>query len=620
MASFYLEAAGVLDAVAEHNSSLKAIVANSSGKVGDQAHKRRLLALCANTLAYATALDEVIERTELLLPSKHTPDWAKGGAAPLTAPPSALQRKRKRPTVVSASGAAAAGKADRRPSAASLARVLLHDLLISPTGKIQAGTSYPPLVSLNAQRARLHAALVRIQLARGAQTMDELRSDLGERQAMTRVPRWVRLVPSRVFAVPGANLRDPQIQWEEWLAAQGLRQVGCPPEGVWLSSLGKEFALSSHVSNVYALHQSFTPTLLASEWYHHGAIVLQDLASCFPAQLLASYYFGALKESSSPAETLTPVSSSIQRALEDTSATPAGNVYALDATAAPGNKTSHLSSLLHDAAPTWAMGALERDHKRYKILMGQLRRVGALASHNSPHGAKNTTATQGDFLALDPGHEDWSQVRLLLLDPSCSGSGILGRWNQLTTNPSDEAEDLPEGKDRLAQLSSLQVKMIEQAMKFPALEAFTYSTCSIHREENEEVVARVLQLPLAIKHGWRLVPIEEQGPLALWPHRGVPQGHENVDTTAVLRAYPGGNVSADSPEIVAGACHTHATNGFFVALFARSPSPALSKKRKASPMPEEHPKCPTSTHELLKLSKGQKKKLKKRRQAASSSA
>lgn len=688
MASFYLEAAGVLDAVAEHTNSLKATVANwpdgrkggSSRDSKNQAQKRRLLALCADTLAFAPVLDELIERAQLLTPSKQAPNWIKGGAAPPTSHPSSstpsskpASRKRKRPPVEPAPPNPQQGKYDGRPSAANLARVLLHDLLLSPAGKIQAGSSYPPLVSLTSQRVQLHAILVRIQLARGAQTLEDLRADREERKAIIRVPRWVRLIPSRVAAVPESHdseeFTEPQERWEQWLRQRhSLRCVqSSTHESVWLDASGKEFAISTFVPHVYAFHPCFTSTLLASNWYQYGAIVLQDLASCFPAQLLASYYFSHHPDGAGIHQSL-DTDTGVGRALHSTSARaldPAeGKIHALDATAAPGNKTSHLSSLLNDLTSGWKVGALERDRKRYQTLMGQLSRVGALASgfspptgSTSPIGAKNTTAVQGDFLALDPAHDDWSEVRILLLDPSCSGSGILGRWDQLTSSPNDGADDVPDSEqdlpkqlDRLAQLSALQVKMIEQAMKFPALEAFTYSTCSVHREENEEVVSRALRLPLAQQRGWRLVPASEQGSLAHWPHRGAPpttangtgeaenadnEGGELKDFRAVLRAYPGGLLAESESgskaerDSTTGACNTHASNGFFVALFARNskakPCGASKRKRQASsvtPIEETDPVSRTPNLSDVKtdavptkLTKNQKKKLKKRQKA-----
>ena len=99
-------------------------------------------------------------------------------------------------------------------------------------------------------------------------------------------------------------------------------------------------------------------------------------------------------------------------------------------------------------------------------------------------------------------------------------------------------------------------------MTFPRLRCFTYSTCSVHREENEEVVARALELPEAIKHGWKLAPKSEV--LPTWPHRGLPTlGLSDDQSESLVRTEPGGAKIEKEGE------HVEATNGFFVCLFTR---------------------------------------------------
>lgn len=48
-------------------------------------------------------------------------------------------------------------------------------------------------------------------------------------------------------------------------------------------------------------------------------------------------------------------------------------------------------------------------------------------------------------------------------------------------------------KARLASLSSFQLKCLNHGLKFPRLKRLVYSTCSIHSQENEEVIAACLQ-------------------------------------------------------------------------------------------------------------------------------
>lgn len=76
-------------------------------------------------------------------------------------------------------------------------------------------------------------------------------------------------------------------------------------------------------------------------------------------------------------------------------------------------------------------------------------------------------------------------VEYILLDPSCSGSGMLNRFVE---------EDQQKDTDRLFKLSGLQYKLLYHAMtNFPKVKKIVYSTCSVFPEENEEVVLGALR-------------------------------------------------------------------------------------------------------------------------------
>lgn len=52
-----------------------------------------------------------------------------------------------------------------------------------------------------------------------------------------------------------------------------------------------------------------------------------------------------------------------------------------------------------------------------------------------------------------------------------------------------------------------------------------YSTCSIHPEEDEQVVMKALSSPTAKQYGWTLAPRSEV--LQTWERRGRPEEMEN---------------------------------------------------------------------------------------------
>lgn len=268
--------------------------------------------------------------------------------------------------------------------------------------------------------------------------------------------------------------------------------------------------------------------------FRNGGFILQDLASCFPAAVL------------------------------DPSQWTQDEVNALDATSAPGNKTSHLSALMKGKG---SLTALELAPNRFRTLVKMLGRAGCLQTHGGNVEPKNE-----DFLKMDPS----MLVRCMLLDPSCSGSGIVNRLDYLMSHDDeqDNLEQVVPGESqsgsissRLANLAALQQRMIRHAMSFPSLERFTYSTCSINEEENEQVVLAVLSSPEAKDGGWTLAPRADV--LPSWPERGRLDacGGDKDIAESLVRCTPGGLQECNE-----GTVHVEATNGFFVCCFVRKRS------------------------------------------------
>jgi hypothetical protein len=67
---------------------------------------------------------------------------------------------------------------------------------------------------------------------------------------------------------------------------------------------------------------------------------------------------------------------------------------------------------------------------------------------------------------------------------------------------------------RLQALSDFQTAILSHAMRFPSVHIIAYSTCSIHLQENEWVVSRVLAKPEFAD--WTL-----KRSLSSWPRRGL---------------------------------------------------------------------------------------------------
>nr|GMD97771.1 probable 28S rRNA (cytosine-C(5))-methyltransferase [Ipomoea batatas] len=201
----------------------------------------------------------------------------------------------------------------------------------------------------------------------------------------------------------------------------------------------------------------------------------------------------------------------------------------IDACAAPGNKTVHLAALMKGQGKVIAC---ELDKERFKRLKNTVKLA----------GAANVQVMHEDFLNLNPEDPSYSKVRAILLDPSCSGSGTaFDRLDHLLPSANAGAHDGFD-MDRLQKLANFQKRVLEHALRFPAVERIVYSTCSIHQIENEDVINSLL--PLATSHGFQLEKVFPQ-----WPRRGFPVmvGSENLLRTDLVKD----------------------KEGFFIALFSR---------------------------------------------------
>jgi putative methyltransferase len=166
--------------------------------------------------------------------------------------------------------------------------------------------------------------------------------------------------------------------------------------------------------------------------------------------------------------------------------------------------------------------------------------------------------------------QDYSNVTHMLLDPSCSGSGILSRLDYLTSEQDQQDDKEDKEQERLKGLAAFQSSMIQHAMQqFPNLRRLVYSTCSIHHEENESVVMQALSSDWAKEKGWRLAPLKEVIPT--WSTRGLAQhcsGQSEV-ANSMIRCVPGGAV-VEGHEEQGNVIDLNATNGFFLACFVRN--------------------------------------------------
>jgi len=144
---------------------------------------------------------------------------------------------------------------------------------------------------------------------------------------------------------------------------------------------------------------------------------------------------------------------------------PKGDEIILDMTAAPGGKTTQMAALSHNQA---MITAVEINKKRCERL-----------KYNIEHmNAKRVTVLQSDARHLDSSF----LFDKILLDAPCSGSGTL-----------DEKTVALFQEEFIYRCVSIQKELIKEAVKhLPVGGELVYSTCSILKEENEDVIQFIL--------------------------------------------------------------------------------------------------------------------------------
>ncbi|PWY89891.1 S-adenosyl-L-methionine-dependent methyltransferase [Aspergillus heteromorphus CBS 117.55] len=490
-----------------------------------------------------------------------------------------------------------------------LATLLVHDHLLSKSG-IAAKTSHPFRQAIERHKARLRGEFTKARVRRGCATIEDLKSVVRKEKlallgpaaaalAGAVHPRWVR-----VNNLKSCLQEQLDTTFRGFERVEDLRELGTGKEK---GTESKKVWVDPHVPDLVAIAQGVE--ISSSAAYREGKVILQDKASCFPAYLL----------------------------LGDEGVD--GDL--LDGCAAPGNKTTHMASLVVKVDATAADVDSSAEGKKQRKMMKEKKEKGGVkrrvySMDQSPVRAKilqKMVTTAGadslvtvlpgqDFLALDPEDERFEGVTGLLLDPSCSGSGIVGRDDVpklilpeiatpgqqtgkkrkrnkadghgddegkkskkkesesesesavQTPSATDENDVAVSGMDaeRLVKLSNLQTRIVEHALGFPAATRVTYSTCSVHLLENEAVVQRILASEVARERGWRVLRRDEQPEgMRKWGYRGVREERVLGDGDGDMAGKMDITLSEEELEgcLRCWPGDDQGTGGFFVAGFVR---------------------------------------------------
>lgn len=191
----------------------------------------------------------------------------------------------------------------------------------------------------------------------------------------------------------------------------------------------------------------------------------------------------------------------------------------IDCCAAPGNKTLQLAEFCRSNGIEARVLAFERSEERFQVLQRRIKQYGF---------DDIVECFNEDFLQVNVTQKRFKNVRMIMLDPSCSGSGML---QQRMVGGGHVAQT------KVGSLATMQKDLLQKCSKFPRVLRLIYSTCSLYQEENEEVSEYFLQQ----NPNWRSVKVFKE-----WEHRGI-----------------------NNPNFVRFDPERDNTDGFFIALFKR---------------------------------------------------
>lgn len=158
--------------------------------------------------------------------------------------------------------------------------------------------------------------------------------------------------------------------------------------------------------------------------------------------------------------------------------------YCIDVCAAPGGKSLHLADLMHGTGMVEA-----RDLTEYK--------VGLIEENIERTAAPNIRAVQMDATVLDEASVEKADV--VLADIPCSGLGVLSKKTDLKYRMT------PEQQEELVDLQQRILSVVWQYVKPGG--TLVYSTCTVHKEENEGNVDWFLEnYPFTLKEQIQMLP------------------------------------------------------------------------------------------------------------------
>ncbi|XP_055690601.1 28S rRNA (cytosine-C(5))-methyltransferase [Lutzomyia longipalpis] len=249
----------------------------------------------------------------------------------------------------------------------------------------------------------------------------------------SKLPRYVRINTLKVKPREILEILSMEEGWRQLPAAEDYTKFLEAVQNLQ----DNEFIEDFHVPNLFAFPFTSRQYWATHRFVEDLSVVLQHKSSCLAPFLLA----------------------------------PPRKSHVLDMCSAPGLKTIQMAAMMKNKGVIYAA---ENHNARFKTL------------EDFAMNSGSTIIQPLNVDSLTIRDEDVPDIEYILLDPSCSGSGVIF---QIQTRERTEYNE-----DRIGKLSRLQLKLLCHAMKtFPAVKRIVYSTCSMNVQENEMVVQQALK-------------------------------------------------------------------------------------------------------------------------------
>lgn len=252
----------------------------------------------------------------------------------------------------------------------------------------------------------------------------------------------------------------------EWIVKQWIADYGVETTRATLEAFAKEAPIMIR-TNLAKITPEALEARLCAEGVTVKKVVLEEVPTLDYAFLISDFdYLNGLSSFQEGLFYVQDISSMMVAEL----AAPKEGDYIIDVCAAPGGKSTHLAEKLAGSGMVEA-----RDLTEYKVSL--------IEENIARHACTNMKAVQWDATILDEASVEKADI--VIADLPCSGLGVMRKKTDIKYKMSPE---------KMTSLVELQRKMLHTVCDYVKPQGrLIYSTCTIHKGENEENVAWFLE-------------------------------------------------------------------------------------------------------------------------------